>query len=366
MPRRSLLFALALVALLPAAGRAEWYQGDLHQHVTPPDRPGDVFATLERFQAAARREGIDFAVLTPHIWESRARGQRDAQEIAAWLGEPKTGHNPPLVIRAIEHTRSSPGHIMIGFLDERAFAEEIKRTGAARPLALRLLDRGALVFLNHPMGIPERVAFFHDRFDPSWKPLTRPEAFAREDPALRAEAEEILARCHGFEVLNRSIAFVERLTGTPRERTHLDKAFCALDREVLRQRRRMVGIGGSDNHAVFFAGATWVDARALTADAIREAILAGRVVVGGKAATALRATTDRAPGGGGVGANLPAEKWVELRFPGRALVWRDGELAGEFEGVYRDETLARAELHIYRIAIGDSWSNHVYVNLAER
>src|SRR5206468_2342426 len=148
-----------------------------------------------------------------------------------------------------------------------------------------------------------------------------------------------------------------------REDTHVDRAMRVVDREILRQRRRLVGVGGSDNHSFLLEGTTWVRARECTPEALREAILAGRVVVGGKAATALEAVTDQAPEPAGVGANLRAERFVELRFPGAALVWKDGEPQGEKRGPWRDEEVAAGELHVYRIAIGDSYSNVVYVNL---
>jgi hypothetical protein len=369
MNARPLAWLLALLALAPAARAEEpgtWFHGDLHAHVSPPDLPREVWASFDRTRRQAVREGLDFVVLSPHLWHSGRGGREagDAARIAAWLREgadfgAKDGG--PLFIPGYEDTRGIPGHLGVDFLPRDA-ADLIAATPPR--LALGLADRGALVFVNHPLGLPPGLAGFLGEGNVGWKPFVAPEMLAgRADAA--DEAQEILARCTGFEVFNRSIALAERALGMAREETHLDRAFRLLDREILRQRRRMVGFGGSDNHSIVLAGTTWVRAAALTPEALREAIRAGRVVVGGKAACALEVTTDLAPAGGGVGANLAAARWVELRFPGAALVWKDGEPLGERRGPWRDEAVAPGELHVYRIAIGDSYSNAVYVNLPE-
>src|SRR5215813_7486463 len=41
--------------------------GDFHCHVTPPDDPGHVSRTLAETVALAKKEGVDFVVLTPHV-----------------------------------------------------------------------------------------------------------------------------------------------------------------------------------------------------------------------------------------------------------------------------------------------------------
>lgn len=349
--------ALMVLVLFAAPARAdEWFHGDFHEHIAPPDLRREVFATGDRIRRDAAKERLDFMVLTPHLWHND-REKTDAARIARWLedGADLGRRGTTLFIPGYEDTRSVPGHLGVTFLPPGSAGVIAE---CAPRLALRLGESGALVFLNHPLGLPPAISAVIGRRDPSWRPFTAP---GYSDP----EADAILEHAAGMEVMNASIALAERLSGTRREETHVDRAFRVLDREILRQRRRMVGIGGSDNHNVLLTGTTWVRARELTPEALREAVLAGRVVVGGKAASALEAVSDLAPAPAGTGANLPAERFVELRFPGAALVWRDGEPVGERRGVYRDESVRAGELHVYRVAIGDSYGNPVYVNLPE-
>src|SRR5687768_7182626 len=48
-----------------------WFAGDVHMHVAPPDDPTDVTMNVHAIAAAARTNGLDFVVLTPHLWGSR-------------------------------------------------------------------------------------------------------------------------------------------------------------------------------------------------------------------------------------------------------------------------------------------------------
>src|SRR5689334_3508915 len=48
-----------------------WFAGDVHMHVAPPDDPADVMMNVPAIADAARTNGLDFVLLTPHLWASR-------------------------------------------------------------------------------------------------------------------------------------------------------------------------------------------------------------------------------------------------------------------------------------------------------
>ena len=47
-----------------------WLAGDLHMHVAPPDTD-DVTASISDIAHAATEAGMDFVVLTPHLWDGQ-------------------------------------------------------------------------------------------------------------------------------------------------------------------------------------------------------------------------------------------------------------------------------------------------------
>jgi len=63
---------VTLVAVAaPARAAPRWIAGDLHVHESPPDAPRDVAMSADEIAEAARARGLEFVILTPHLWETR-------------------------------------------------------------------------------------------------------------------------------------------------------------------------------------------------------------------------------------------------------------------------------------------------------
>src|SRR3954468_8536679 len=60
------------------AGPRRWLAGDLHMHVAPPDTDG-VTASIADIAHAATEAGMDFIVLTPHVWDGDWDEHRSAR-----------------------------------------------------------------------------------------------------------------------------------------------------------------------------------------------------------------------------------------------------------------------------------------------
>src|SRR4051794_39716476 len=59
----------------PAVDKRRWIAGDVHMHVRPPD--DDVQLTVAGIAKASRDIGMEFVVLTPHLWHSLRGPQFD-------------------------------------------------------------------------------------------------------------------------------------------------------------------------------------------------------------------------------------------------------------------------------------------------
>src|SRR5688572_4755838 len=55
----------------------QWFAGDLHMHVQPPDEPHEVQMSLLEIAGAAREADLDFLVLTPHLYPNQVGDDYD-------------------------------------------------------------------------------------------------------------------------------------------------------------------------------------------------------------------------------------------------------------------------------------------------
>lgn len=310
---------------------------------------------LESIERIARKQGADWLILTPHFW--RRGGSQDEERAAALvrfqedirrLNAARAADKSLLLVPGIEETRHDPGHLGIAFFDmRRAWAERDRHGGS---LALAAHAQGGLVVLNHPFGT--------FGFDMTWKPIST-------GKPRDAEAAAITERAFALETFNRMMSMGETILARSRDRRQGEAGFAYIEKAALESGRRLVGVGGSDAHnAMFVHTTTWAYVRGpLTEASLRDALLAGRIVCGNDpAATSFEASTDLEPRWSPPGASLRADREVRLRWKGKAELWQDGSPLGEFEDG-KSVAVEKGSRHVFRIVIGKSFANPVFVNL---
>jgi hypothetical protein len=325
-----------------AAGRGRWFGGDPHVHVSPPDRPGHVKLTLTETVRLARRRGLDWLFVTPHLFF--AGRDEEGKEVVFGLEEltPALRALPPdgpVVVPGFEWS-SRRGHLGVVFhepgVDRMPFA--LRAEHAAR--------NGAFVTVNHPFvaAIPIPVFGRKVGIPIGWK----------------GPAGEV-TRFDAVEGYNLLWDLGERLFLVPPDRRSLARAFQAADAAVAAG-KRMVVTGSTDNHGDYLLPLTWVRAEPpLTAAKLHEALRAGRVCLVNDEARTFRARSDCEPAWCGIGESLRADRTVELRWRGRAELIADGRSLG----VHRAGFVHRIDPgspHAYRIVARGGYSNWVYVN----
>jgi predicted metal-dependent phosphoesterase TrpH len=311
-----------------------WFAGDVHMHVAPPDDASDVTLSIHEIADAAKRAGMDFVVLTPHLWQSRW----GTAFRAAWreLAGDAAAIASPTMIPGVEWG-DRDGHFTVTGVDIAALR------GASFLEAAH--DAGAFISANHPFAVPTKIAGVRvSHFDLSYRPWSaRKRGFTKID---------------GAEVWNVPLAFANVIS-RPGGRTGEARAWTELNRVVHDERRRVTAVGGTDNHKLHVAATTWVLAADATATAILEALARGATCIGGPEAGTLRAKGDSATWAR-IGETVIG-RTIQLAWDGTARLFIDDEDRGEHVGGFSHET--NGELHTYRIAIGGSRCGFIYANL---
>jgi hypothetical protein len=333
-----------------------WFAGDVHMHVAPPDSKADVVLSVTEIATLAAKAGMDFVVLTPHLWPWRWHNDGDDWR-AAWqvLADEASRIRTPTLIPGVEWT-TREGHFTVAGADLAALRG--KDFLAAADAA------GAWVSVNHPFAVPTRIpgirASHHDMSYRVW--TERAPGFSaintprRPSATLRGPAKPDLA-IDGAEVWNVPLAFANVLS-RPGGKSGEALAWAELDRIVHTERRRVGAVGGTDNHQTNVMATTWVLALDATAAAILAALRGGATCVGGPEAGSLRARgdSDWVSIGGDVRGAVTTLEW-----DGTARVFVDNVDHGEHAERYEHAT--GGALHTYRIELGRSRSGFIYANL---
>jgi hypothetical protein len=342
------------------------YAGDLHFHVYPHD--SDVHRGFDESVALLRSSGLDFVVVSPHVLSIRDRAvRRYTHRYLAWLQERMADVAPPhpLLLVGMEFTTSRYGHANVSFVDLAELLDETE--GAA--LFAEAHRRGALIVANHPLWTP--IPSFLDvlarsspdildylSFDGSWRPFsgTRPPPYPAEIAAL----DEAL---DGYEAYNTVVAQT-RDRFLRRDRLESVRAILArTDAEILRRRRRLVPVGGTDSHEPnFIRATTFIAAKELSMAGLREGLRRGRVCVRAPAPCALRVVADGVQRAG-VGDAVRAKHRVDLRWPGRGELYLDGVARGDFDGGIR-LSIPDGRCHLVRLVLEGGFSAPTYINCA--
>ena len=315
------------------ADERRWFAGDVHMHVSPPDDPNDVVMNVEQIAEAAMTAGLDFVVLTPHLWGSRW-GSAFRDEWAA-MADAANATAKPTLIPGVEWT-TPDGHFTVAGVDV---------TALRGPFLAAADAAGAFISVNHPFAVPTKIPGVRaSHFDMSYRAWTE-----RRAPA---------ANIDGAEVWNVPLSLAN-LISRPGGRTGEERAWTELDRVVHEEQRRVTAVGGTDNHRMHVIATTWVLAIDATASSILDALARGATCIGGP-----EAGTFRARGADDhwvrIGESV-ATRTITLAWDGIARLYIDDVDAGEHAGGFVHDT--GDSLHTYRIVMGGSRCGFIYANL---
>ncbi len=356
------------------AGRYHLLGGDLHCHVLPPDDGTHVSRSLHDTVALAKREGLDFVVLTPHV-ASRFQEDEDARrEVVrdqralrdAIDSEPLGGL---MVVPGFEYTDHQFGHAGVAFADLERVLESVSVQDAQKNPALffeRWVEKGGLLVVNHPLvtALPSGPAIA--RADLSWRPLTAPGA-GTVAGGLRGDIDAIDRLAGGFEVYNLTATHLrDRYLQGDTDKTLL-ASLLRLDQEIPLRNRRMTPIGGTDSHSQHLRPTTYVLAKTRSIEGVRAAVSAGRTCVRAPEACSLEARVPESGAGiwAPLGSNLIVSRGeVELRASGADIeLIRDGVVvatpaAGEAVRV----RVPAGKCTVLRARVGMGFSAPIYAN----
>lgn len=344
------------------APRYQLLAGDMHCHVSPPDDPSDVSRDLDETLILARKELLDFVVLTPHVGarffmdEAGRRYVVESQAaLRARIAELPKGNL--VFVPGFEYTDYRYGHVSASFADVGEVLDEVSVESAQRSPGRffeQWVAKGGLLVVNHPFVTPIDSIIPMARADLSWRPFT-----SKADVPPEIAAVDRLAQ--GLEVFNLAASELrDRFLLDDAEHT-IRASFEALDGRGRTWPHRMSPVGGSDSHGHHLRATTFVLAEARTEAAIRAAIVAGRVCVRDPSACSFEA---RIPGGAfqPPGASLERASKIEVRAHGGPIeIHANGKVVARPDS---DEvvTIALEEgCSVVRARVGKGYSGPVFV-----
>lgn len=340
--RQSAAAMLTLLLLAAIALGGQWLPGDTHSHISPPDVPPDYThakSDLEGAIAAARKADLKWLIITPHAMHQvdPTTGTPLHQLMSAKLAARKPADGDPLVILGWEHTRNWPGHMTVSFMD-LAKATTMKD---ADLFDLARTSRGLLI-AAHPFQLPNLL----DHANRSWKPWT-----------AGPRGQEMDQHLSGLEI---------RHSGSP-----ASTAAAKWDEWIGRQKRRIIGVGATDDHVGVLFPTTWVyiDGK-LTAASLHDALLNGRIIAGGNPASGTLTvtsdvkTTDGKPIIGRIGDAIAADKRIIINWQGEGRLYISGQLGVATSGPVAFTLPEPKSFQWIRLEVGDdSYANPIYINL---
>jgi hypothetical protein len=332
------LLALCSIAEASPPPERQWFAGDVHMHVSPPDDPDDVQMSPAQIAAAARDNHLDFVVLTPHLWPgrwakpNRERFQREWRQLAA-AAQAERGVT---LIPGVEWS-TGDGHFTVTGTDIAALDRDDFLAAAHAA--------GAFISVNHPFAVPTRIGHIRaSHFDMSYRVWTTgAKGFTRID---------------GVEVWNVPLGLAN-LISRPGGRTGEERAWTEANRVVHAEHRPLSAVAGTDNHMRNVTATTWVLATDTSPAAILAALRAGATCVGGTDAGSLKIRGDGRDWKR-IGEAVTG-KTVTLQWDGKARLFVDDVDRGEHDGGFVHDT--GGTTHTYRLVAGTSRCGFVYANL---
>jgi hypothetical protein len=339
--------------------------GDLHCHVSPPDVDWHASRGIAETVELARREKIDFVVLTPHVPALFFQGDSLREEVLGALSSlerslPAMGPEDPIFVVGFEYTDYHYGHVGAGFADLRAVLGDVSARSALTDPARffeAYVKRGGLLVVNHPLLGPIDSVFSMAKANLSWRPFTAPGPYPDEIRGADRVAQ-------AFEVYNLAVSELRDRFLLGETRATLEATFSRLDKEIPRRNRPMAPVGGSDSHSGHLRAATFVLAEERSARGVREAIVAGRVCVRDPAACTFEARASGESAWRPPGSAIRGTAMIEARARGGfvRIVVNGAEIAPEEPGESVFVPVEPGRCSVVRARVDEGYSGPIYVN----
>ncbi|MCK6588249.1 MAG: hypothetical protein L6Q76_11745 [Polyangiaceae bacterium] len=337
--------------------------GDLHVHVAPPDSPPHVTRGIAETVALARDENLDFVVLTPHIWSNffesqalRAAVSQELRDLRRAISNELTGNTTFIV--GFEYTDFGFGHVGGAFADiDEVLAAVPADEASASPGRFfeEYVKRGGLLIINHPLLVPVESVIDVARWDLSWRPFFETGPFPEEINAAGRLAQ-------GVEVFNLAIAELrDRFLLWDSHKTIRD-TFRRIDREIVERGRPMIPLGGSDSHSGHVRATTFILSRGRSEEAIREAILAGRVCVRDPAGCSFMVRAERGPWLS-VGSSVQGVRSLQAKARGHSIkISVNGRTVDAGDKAEIEIPLDSSRCSVIRAQVDEGYSGPIYAN----
>lgn len=319
--------------------------GDMHTHVLPPDHPSHVSRDFEDTAELAKKEGLDFVVLTPHI-PSRFYMREDKRR---WVLETqeelraKIAPGDTLFVPGFEYTDHLYGHVGAGFADVKKVLAEVPLDASPEVFFQRWVANGGVLTINHPVEHPIGT-MGPLAWDLSWRGFSD----APPEIAWLTNHAQTVETYNAMVSNLRDRIFMNDPDRSLRESWHITEEMSRA------QHRAVVPVGGTDSHGHWLRATTFVLAKEKSEKAIRDALVEGRVCVRGPEACTLEVRGK--DGWVGVGESIEAGN-IEARSPHEMTLYINGEVVGRGTNV-------RAKIQrcsFVRAVVGESWSAPIRV-----
>ncbi|HNN92236.1 MAG TPA: hypothetical protein PKI03_08210 [Pseudomonadota bacterium] len=333
---------------------------------------GDFKASLDlpKVLETIKKSGLDFVFFNPAVksrfyddqstLDNTVQRWREMRQFLETIPDPK-----PLFLPGLQVVDKNNGTVSLLFLDLPTMTVDLKSKNFRQSPQLFFYSAkafGALLFIDTPFATPVKVPVEGpDRFtsvDRSWRPITDGARDPKTFPPEIAAAEEL---AYGMEAYSIPVSVWRDQYGLDDPLFSLHATMRRMDDEILRRKRRMVPIAGSDSRQGKHLHPTmFIAAPSRTPQALREGLLRGRVCIRSPEPCAVRVYVDDEGLPQGVGASLRAKQRIELRWQGEGEVIRNGESYGAFDG--RATVPAESQCTVLRLVVDGGYSAPIYVN----
>lgn len=148
----------------------EWFNGDAHVHMSPPDTKRHVHRNLAETRQLAYSEGGQWLMVTPHLWPSSYRQELTTHPLMKTDGQGEDGL--PTLLPGWEYSRNlRPGHGLMVFRNLRDFRLLPGWNGdqMAEYWLTKLPEEDLFFAQAHPFSTPLNIPFVGiSKADLSW------------------------------------------------------------------------------------------------------------------------------------------------------------------------------------------------------
>lgn len=344
------------------------WAGDSNYHLPEGDLKGSL--DLPRIIETIQKSGLDFVFFTPAVksrfyedqsaLETTLQKWREQRQFLETIPDPK-----PLFLPGLEYVDKNNGSVSLLFLDLPLLLADLRAQNFRQSPQLFFYSSkafGALLSINTPFAtsvkLPVDAPDRYTSVDRSWRMLTDTGREAKSFPPEIQAAQEL---AYGLEAYSIPVSVWRDHYGLDNPLHSLHATLKYLDDEILRRKRRMVPLAGSDSrNGKHLHPTMFVAAPARTPQALREGFLRGRMCVRSPEPCGLRVYVDDEGLPHGVGESVRAKQRIELRWQGDGEVFKNGESYGAYDG--HVTVPAESGCMLLRLVADGGYSAPVYVN----